>query len=499
MDTQVILANLAFSYSSALAVLKEASLTLAPGWTGVVGANGSGKTTLLRILAGELPTDPSMVQRVPARQVIRYCPQRVGEVSPAVEELAHRWDGHAQRLRGMLELSPDQLTRWPSLSPGERKRWQVAAALADRPDLLLLDEPTNHLDTDARRLLTDELLAFQGVGVLVSHDRELLDLLTTRTLRISAGAHLRAYTGNYTAARELWRTEEEQTRQSLSRLQSARRKIKQRLDATRESHRGAEKKISTASRMKGIRDSDARSTAAKGRAASGEQSLGRQVALLRRELERARTAVEGTRINQEVGASVFVLEEPAPRSTLLHLKASQIRKGERLLLEHVDLTVRRDTRVHLRGPNGSGKTTLMMEFLGASSLPPERILFLPQELSQEDVLRNEEEMRALPDDKKGRLLQIVAALGIPPERILASESPSPGEARKLALAMALTRQAWLLMLDEPTNHLDLPSIERLEEALGQYSSALVLVSHDSRLAGALTREAWTIRGGRVSA
>ena len=106
-------------------------------------------------------------------------------------------------------------------------------------------------------------------------------------------------------------------------------------------------------------------------------------------------------------------------------------------------------------------------------------------------------MRALPDDKKGRLLQIVAALGLSPERLLTSESPSPGEARKLALAMGLTRQAWLLMLDEPTNHLDLPSIERIEEALKQYSSALVLVTHDARFAGALTNESWTIQEGRL--
>jgi ATPase subunit of ABC transporter with duplicated ATPase domains len=139
----------------------------------------------------------------------------------------------------------------------------------------------------------------------------------------------------------------------------------------------------------------------------------------------------------------------------------------------------------------------MHELLGASSLPRERVLYLPQELSPEEIHRNKEEMRALPDDKKGRLLQIVAALGIPPERLLASESPSPGEARKLALAMGLTQQAWLLMLDEPTNHLDLPSIERIEEALKQYSCALVLVTHDTRLAGALTAESWRIREGRV--
>ena len=497
MSIQVILSELSFSYSSALEVLRGVSLTLSTGWTGLVGANGSGKTTLLRILAGELATPPSMLRRFPTDQVIRYCPQRVGERSLSVQGLAERWDGHAQRLMGVLALSAPQINRWSSLSPGERKRWQIAAALADSPDLLLLDEPTNHLDTEAKRLLTEELKNFQGIGVLVSHSREFLDLLTTRTLRISAGARLCAYAGNYTAARGIWRTEEEQARESLGRLQSSRRKIKKRLDSTRQSHGASERKTSTGSRMKSVRDSDARSMAAKGRAASGERSLGRRVTLLRREVDRAEAAVKEVRVDKEIGRSVFFLAEPAPKPTVVHLKAPRIRRGGQLLLKEVDLTVRRESRVHLRGPNGSGKTTLMLELLKASSLPRDRVLYLPQELSPEEILQNGEEMRALPDDKKGRLLQIVAALGIAPERLLASESPSPGEARKLALAMGLTRQAWLLMLDEPTNHLDLPGIERIEEALRQYSCALLLVTHDARLADALTNEAWTIREQRV--
>ena len=239
---------------------------------------------------------------------------------------------------GMLALDPPQLARWPSLSPGERKRWQIASALADSPDLLLLDEPTNHLDSQARKLLTEELKNFQGIGVLVSHDRELLDLLTSQTLRISAGAQLRAYAGNYTAAREIWLTEEEHVRESLNQLQSTRRKVKKRLDSTRQSHGAAEKNTSTGSRMKSIRDSDARSMAAKGRAASGEQSLGRQVTLLRREMDRAQEAVKEVRMEKEFGRSVFFLQEPAPKPNLVHLRSPEISRGGQVLLKQVDVT-----------------------------------------------------------------------------------------------------------------------------------------------------------------
>jgi len=249
--------------------------------------------------------------------------------------------------------------------------------------------------------------------------------------------------------------------------------------------------------MKGIRDADARSMAAKGRAASGEQRLGREVELLRRKLGKAEETVGQHRVEKQVGRSVFVLEETAPMQNLIHLKKRAVSKGDRTLLCDVDVMLRRDSRVHLQGPNGSGKTTLIQELLQASHLPAERILYLPQELTRQRIAQDRREIESLSDKVKGRLLQIVAALGIPPERLLASEQPSPGEARKLALAIGLSRQAWLLLLDEPTNQLDLPSIERLEEALVRYSSALLVVSHDHRFAGELTRESWSIEGKRV--
>jgi ATPase subunit of ABC transporter with duplicated ATPase domains len=84
---------------------------------------------------------------------------------------------------------------------------------------------------------------------------------------------------------------------------------------------------------------------------------------------------------------------------------------------------------------------------------------------------------------------------VDPDRLLASAQPSPGEARKLALASALGRAAWLLVLDEPENHLDLASIERVEAALEAYGGAVVVVTHDEAMGRRVGRRVWRVEGG----
>ncbi len=177
--------RLSFSYSSSLAVLADVDFTLAEGWTGVVGANGSGKTTLLRLLAGELPPTAGHVVLHPRTARAALCPQLVESVDEDILALARAQASGASRIRGRLLLDPADLSRWPTLSPGERKRWQIGAALAASPEILLLDEPTNHLDAAGRQILRSALCGFRGIGLVVSHDRALLRELTTATLRLT--------------------------------------------------------------------------------------------------------------------------------------------------------------------------------------------------------------------------------------------------------------------------------------------------------------------------
>jgi ATPase subunit of ABC transporter with duplicated ATPase domains len=92
-------------------------------------------------------------------------------------------------------------------------------------------------------------------------------------------------------------------------------------------------------------------------------------------------------------------------------------------------------------------------------------------------------------------MTVISGLGSRPERLLESHEPSPGETRKLLLAMGVVRQPYLIIMDEPTNHLDLPSIELLEQALSECPCALLLVSHDKRFLEATTYRRWEILQG----
>ncbi len=250
--------------------------------------------------------------------------------------------------------------------------------------------------------------------------------------------------------------------------------------------------------MKGPRDSATRGALKASRRRSAVTALGREIRKLHGSIERVEADAKAFHFPKERGRSLFVDHEPAPKPQLLHLEAGAIGVGtgpdRRVLLRDVNVTLGRSDRIWISGPNGSGKTTLLLRLLEGAALPDERILLLPQELDERTGLDALERARRLPSDARGRLLQRVAALGIDPDALLASERPSPGEARKLVLAEALARQVWALLLDEPTHHLDLPSRERLEDALADYPGALLLVTHDETLAGRLATTRWSLEG-----
>ncbi len=146
----------------------------------------------------------------------------------------------------------------------------------------------------------------------------------------------------------------------------------------------------------------------------------------------------------------------------------------------------------MTGPNGGGKSTLVRHIVASLTLAAERVLYIPQEITAQASSELLTEAKRLPHARLGAAMQWVSRLGSSPERVLESRTPSPGETRKLLLALRMADEPHLILLDEPTNHMDLPSIECLESALRQTTCALVLVSHDRRFLEALASLEWSI-------
>ncbi|MFO0660911.1 MAG: ATP-binding cassette domain-containing protein [Polyangiaceae bacterium] len=261
---------MSFAYDGARPLLSQVSFSLAPGMTGLVGENGAGKSTLLALLARQLKPTSGNIDLSPRDSLMLVVAQSVELVPEPAFRLRDDTGRAARRLRVRFGLDEWALDRWKTLSPGERRRWQVASAFFMEPDILLLDEPTNHLDPELRTLLMDSIASFCGVGVLVSHDRDLLDSSTTRTLRVHRGS-VHCFDSSFSEANESWHVAERATAHARELQKERVRTLERHLSAKRATRESAEQNLSTKTRAKGVHDHDGRGALAKGRAAAAEK------------------------------------------------------------------------------------------------------------------------------------------------------------------------------------------------------------------------------------
>ena len=489
-EAWVSLRGVSFGWpNAATKVLEGVELELGRGFYGLVGENGAGKSTLLSVLAGELEVEGRVESSGPVVRV----PQESERPTAEVVLFGEDEGADALALRRVLNLSVSMLGRWETLSAGERKRWLVGAAVWAGPEILLLDEPESHLDVRGREALVGALRRHRGLGILVAHDRDLLDEVTSRTLVVERGK-VRLLEGSIsTALAQL----EAERRALVERRASLKDKVEARA-AQRDQARAVARSASaarTSDRMKGIRDHDGRSMGAKNLANWAAAGHAKKARLAEDAWREANAELESVRVERELGGEVAFELAPSGRAFVASVEG-EVEVGGRVLLDGLSLFVRRDDRIHVSGDNGVGKSTLLRR-LGESA-DPLRHLVLPQELSADRVAGLRGEVDALCRESRGRCYQLVGALGAPPERVMASGRLSPGEAKKLALAVGLARGVELLILDEPENHLDLPSVERLVKALERWPGALVLVTHDAALARRVTATTWRVAKGKVT-
>lgn len=483
-------------------ILNNVTIAFPQGWTGLLGDNGCGKSTLAKIACGLIAPDSGTVS---SGLFAAYCPQEADEAPAVLTDFALDFGREARSLRERLNLTDDMPWRWEGLSFGERKKLQIVCALWQRPDVLAVDEPTNHLDREARIQLERLLTRFSGVGILVSHDRELLDALADRCASFEAsGPHgetrIVVRPGGYSAAhaqaerkRMTVMDERKRAKDNLARLAAEREKrFREASQAdARRSKRGLNPK-----------DKSAKAKIDLAIVSGQDGARGKLLRQMDRRVASAQARVHAAYAPKRYDGSLFLETQPSPRKTVLHIPAGCIPCGSGTL-ELPELFVGNTEHIGIMGPNGAGKTTLLdhiRELLAREDDQGDRrlsVLDIPQEPSPEQRERVLENVRRLSPIDRGRVLSCVAQLNSDPDRILEGAATSPGELRKLMIARGLLDAPALIIMDEPTNHLDLHSVEALERALAQFAGALLLVSHDRAFLQACTDVTWRIDGGAL--
>lgn len=457
-------------------LLEEVQAHFPPGWTGIVGPNGAGKTTLLRLASGALAPAAGRIQPACAGC---YVEQRTDAPPTGLRPFLESDDPVAQDWRRRLGLQAEWAQRWETLSHGERKRAQIGAALWTEPEVLALDEPTNHIDAAARALLLDALRRFRGVGLLVSHDRELLDALCGQCLFIDPpGAVLRP--GGVTAGASQARIEQASARERDSGLRQDAERLRSAAQQRREQgDQVAARQKAARSRKIPVHDHDGRAKRQLARLTGKDVWAARQSAALGRRAGKSAAERATVKVRKEYAMGFWLPGSAcSTRNAVLQAPAGEIALGPDRRLRFPDLRLGPCDRVALTGPNGAGKSTLLRALHPFLRVPPERLIEVPQEIDAAQSRSILEEVATLPREARGRVMTSVSRLGSRPGRLLESAEPSPGEVRKILLALGVDRGPHLIVMDEPTNHMDLPSISCLEEALAECPCALLLVSHD---------------------
>ncbi|TGN11934.1 ATP-binding cassette domain-containing protein [Leptospira ilyithenensis] len=486
--------NLSFRFpGSSYYLIKEANLHFRNNWTGIVGRNGSGKTTLAKLITGELkPDQGEIIGNVGAE----YFPQEPILKSESLEEFLYDDSNESGFWKSMLGIEYDFLNRIDHLSYGERKRVLLAIAVFSNPGILILDEPTNHLDEESKDLFLTAMSEYKGIGILISHDRELLDLCESCVFVNPPIAMQRA--GNYTEACIEKEKEEEEVSRNLEQIRKAKKKLDQELKRRNEEALTADRKKS----KKGLslHDHDgrarinlARFTGKDGHAGKLKSQLESRIGQMEKKESSLRSELSK---KDTLGASWKT--GFSKRDFLFQKEESELDFGY-LKLKLGKLSLFPESKISLNGSNGSGKSSFLKWFALELNLTNDKVFYLPQEFTKEDKNNLKIFFEEMDSEKKGEVLSTIHRFGSDPTRILESNDFSPGEWKKLSFAVALGNRPELLILDEPTNHLDLASIEVLESILQSAPSAILLVSHDIRFLERLSFSEWKIQNGKLSA
>ena len=510
MPCTIQLSNLSWSTPDQNPLFTDLTLQFGPGLSGLVGRNGVGKTTLLHLIhrslipqAGQITCDGTTAllqqQAQPpagqiladlfgAREALAILSRAEAGAASAEDLAAADWTLEARIQAALSRVGLDTTADVPldHLSGGQQTRARLAALIFAEPDFLLLDEPTNNLDRAGREAVFDLLRSWKGGAIIVSHDRDLLEIMASITELTSLGAT--HYGGNYSfyqaqkslelaaAAHDLNTAERHATEITRKRQTALERKARKDRTGRAKRARGDMPKI-----------------AADKAKARSEATGGAMSRLAEKQVDETQSAVtEAAARVERLTPLKLDLAPTGLASGQTVLKAQELTGGgdaEHPIIRDVSIQMTGAERVAITGPNGIGKSTLLNLLTGNLSPVSGTVTILPDHAMLDQHVRLldpsltlRDNFRALnPEADENTCRAALARFLFRSDAALQMAGTlSGGQMLRAGLACTLggKRPPRLLILDEPTNHLDLDAIAAIEAGLNAYDGALLMVSHD---------------------
>lgn len=485
MQDFIYIDKLSFTYTNCSeSLFNSLSFQLQPGWTGIVGPNGSGKTTLLKLLTNLLQPVSGFINFNGIRY---YCEQRTDFIPSQFKAFIQSHNKEAFRLKNNLQIQDEWISSWDHLSHGERKRCQIASALFCNPELLAIDEPSNHLDLNSRQILFNTLMSYYGIGILVSHDRYLLDNLCTQIIFINKN-DIETYKCNYSNAV----MEREKLHQAnIHQLNVVKKEIKK-LKRKINKQRGKADQADSLRSKKSIngKDHDAKSKKDLARLSGKDKIAGQIHKRMVKHLDRTIQSKDAIHIEKSYDLGIQFNASGSHRYFPIIISSDQIEltNGKKLIFPEV--IIQQGNKIGITGENGCGKSTFIKYIIKNIDIPPEKFIYIPQEIPVEQSKFMINRIQKFHNIEKGQIMGLIRHLGSDPFHILETSVPSPGEIRKLMLAEGIMKNPAMIIMDEPTNHMDLPSIECIESALNECNCSQLLISHDLQFLQNIVGEFW---------
>lgn len=454
---------------------------------GIIGINGTGKSTLLKIMAGlEVPDSGNVIKA--SNLMIHYLPQNQkfnedDTVIESVQNMVHHHANEDELVKAKAMMTRLGINNFEQktgeLSGGQRKRLALVSVLITPCDILILDEPTNHLDSERAEWLENQLRAFKGALVMVTHDRYFLDSVTNRIIELDKGK-IYSYNEKYSGFLQRKAEREDSQKASERKRQSILRKEIQWMQ------RGAR----------------ARSTKQKAHIQRYE-NLKNQKGIVEDD------KIELSSIKSRMGKTTIELD-----------KISKAYGANTVLIKDFTYNFLKGDRVGFVGKNGCGKTTLMKIIDGR--IKPDsgtvtigqtiKIGYYTQEIETDqqggiaymdpqekviDYIKNTAEFVRTEDGLVSASAMLERFLFPFSQQYSKIEKLSGGERRRLNLLRVLMEAPNVLILDEPTNDLDIETMTILEDYLDSFDGIVITVSHDRYFLDRIVRRIFAFEGNGV--